>query len=90
MKYSVRNTKQFRKDFERIKSQDKDLTKLHDVIIELRDGEKLDKSFHNHSLKGEYTDCMECHISPDWLLIYRIEGNEMVLLRTGSHSELFK
>ncbi len=90
MKYSVRNTKKFRKDFERIISQSKDLEKLHKVVVKLRDGEQLEKAFRNHSLKGEYEDCMECHISPDWLLIYRIEGDEIVLLRTGSHSELFK
>ena len=90
MKYSVRSTKQFRKDFERIKSQGKDLVKLHKIVLSLQDGEQLEKSLRNHSLRGEYDDCMECHISPDWLLIYRIEGNEMVLLRTGSHSELFK
>ncbi len=90
MKYSVRNTRRFRKDFEKIKSQGKDLAKLHKVVISLRDGEGLDKSFRNHSLRGEYEDCMECHISSDWLLIYRIEGDEIVLLRTGSHSELFR
>ena len=90
MKYSVRNTNKFTKDFEKIKSQGKELAKLHKVIITLQDGESLDKSFRNHSLKGEYEDFMECHISPDWLLIYRIEGDELALLRTGSHSELFR
>ena len=90
MKYSVRNTKNFRKDFERIKSQGKDLEKLQKVVVKLMDGESLDKSFRNHSLRGKYADCMECHISPDLLLIYRIEGNEIVLIRSGSHSELFK
>lgn len=51
--------------------------------------EELNEILKDHSLKGEYRDCRECHIEPDWLLIYKIEGNSVTFIRTGSHSELF-
>lgn len=90
MKYIVRHTKKFKKDYEKVQAQCKDLTKLESVVLALREGENLNKTLHSHQLKGEYKDCMECYIEPDWLLIYRIVEDKLVLVRTGSHSELFK
>ena len=50
----------------------------------------LDKKYQDHSLKGEYADCRECHIEPDWLLIYLIDGDSIIFVRTGTHADLFK
>ena len=64
---------------------------LTEIIKQLAAGENLDPKYHDHRLEGDYADCRECHIQPDWLLVYRRYENELVLylLRTGSHSDLF-
>jgi mRNA interferase YafQ len=64
---------------------------LMSVIKKLAAGEALDKSYSDHPLKGEYKGCRECHITPDWLLIYEIENDTLFLYltRTGTHSDLF-
>jgi mRNA interferase YafQ len=62
---------------------------LSHIINELRSGRTLPPKNRNHKLKGEYTDCWECHIEPDWLLIYQITPQELILVRMGSHSDLF-
>jgi len=72
-----------------MKRQNKDISKLTNIISQLAEGEKLEEQ-HDHKLKGKYNDCCECHIEPDWLLVYRIEGDRLDLVRTGSHSELFR
>lgn len=83
---------QFKKDVKRLsKSGSKDMSKLKEVITLLINEEKLDPKYKNHPLKGNRKGFLECHIEPDWLLIYRINRNkkELELARTGSHSELF-
>lgn len=67
------------------------MAKLKDIIKKLENEERLDKSCNPHPLSSNWKDHMECHIEPDWLLIYRIDKthNELILVRTGSHSELF-
>jgi len=65
------------------------MTKLKEVIDCLVLGEALPALKKDHQLKGTLKDCRECHIEGDWLLIYRIEGSELCLIRTGSHSDLF-
>jgi mRNA interferase YafQ len=82
--------KKFEKDVELAKRRDKDLNKLKKVIAHLVNQNPLPSHHHDHLLKGEFADCRECHIEPDWLLIYYIKDNNLVLLRTGSHSDLFK
>ena len=62
-----------------------DFEKLKEVIVLLAGGEKLPAKCKDHRLKGILKDCRECHIEPDWLLIYRIEGSELCLVRTGRH-----
>ncbi|MEK6731771.1 MAG: type II toxin-antitoxin system YafQ family toxin [Pseudomonadota bacterium] len=79
----------FAKDVKRLKKRGKDLIKLKHVADELINGNVLDKKYLNHLLKGEYTDCHECHLEPDWLLIYKIENLHIIFLRSGSHSDLF-
>jgi mRNA interferase YafQ len=68
------------------------MNKLIVVINSLLTGEKLAAKYYDHTLSGLYKDCHECHIEPDWLLIYRVDNNELelILMRTGSHSSLFK
>lgn len=83
---------QFKKDVKKLsRSGSKDMTKLKEVIIKLVNEEKLDKKYKNHQLSGNWNDHLECHIEPDWLLVYRIdkENQELILVRSGSHSELF-
>ena len=91
MKYEVRFTRQFKRDLKLAKKQGKDLGKLYDVIEQLANGEILDKRYHDHDLRGEYEGRRECHVEPDWLLIYEIQGEVLVLIlyRLGSHSDLF-
>ncbi|MBR6902993.1 MAG: type II toxin-antitoxin system YafQ family toxin [Clostridia bacterium] len=92
MKYEVRFTNQFKKDIKLAKKQGKDIDKLFDVIGILANGEVLDEKYRDHDLSGNFRGCRECHIEPDWLLIYEIDNNVLVLVlnRVGSHSELFK
>ena len=86
---NIRDKKQFRKDYRKLKSSGKDLTKLAVVIDTLAAEEPLPESFRDHALVGNYVGCRECHVSPDWLLIYQTKQTELILMRTGSHSELF-
>ncbi|MDE5718525.1 MAG: type II toxin-antitoxin system YafQ family toxin [Lachnospiraceae bacterium] len=68
-----------------------DIKLLEDVINKLASGVPLPKRNHDHNLSGEYFGCRECHITPDWLLIYEIDNGELILYltRTGTHSDLF-
>lgn len=92
MKYNLQFTSQFKKDLKLAKKQNKDLGKLFEVIDILANGETLDAKYKDHSLTGNYRGTRECHVEPDWLLIYEIRGDVLVLMlyRLGSHSELFK
>jgi mRNA interferase YafQ len=81
---------QFKKDFKRVQKQDLDLSKLKRVIAALEANLPLDNSLKDHALRGNYAGTRECHVEPDWLLIYRIDGGDLHIIRTGSHSELFK
>ena len=83
-------TNQFKKDYKRIKKQNKDLIKLQDVIKKLAGGERLEQIYKDHQLSGIWKNHRDCHIEPDWILIYRTTSEELILERTGSHSELFK
>ena len=87
---SIRRDTQFKRDVKRLKKRQKDFNKLKNIIHLLVEGEKLPPENRDHKLKGILKDCRECHIEPDWLLIYRIEGSELCLVRTGSHSDLFE
>jgi mRNA interferase YafQ len=83
-------TKQFQRDVKRIqRAGNIDMEKLKRVVRALIDGEPLDKPYLDHLLKGDFKDRRECHIAPDWLLVYKLDKKEIVFERTGSHSELF-
>jgi len=81
----------FKKDYKRIVKRGCDISKLEKVINLLADEKSLPEKYKDHQLTGEFSGCRECHIEPDWLLIYEIDRGELLLLltRTGSHSDLF-
>lgn len=89
MNYTIRATSRYRKVYKRCIKRDKEVEKLLAIIGLLQAGQPLPASNKDHILKGNYTGCRECHIEPDWLLIYRIDGEELILEDTGSHSDLF-
>ena len=78
-----------KKVFEKIKKRGKDTTKFKYIVEHLTNEKPLPAKNKNHKLKGNYKDCFECHIEPDWLLIYIKTEHEIILVRTGSHSDLF-
>ena len=92
MRYEIKFTNQFKKDLKLAKKQGKDTDKLFEAIEMLANGEALPAKYRDHDLTGEYKGCRECHIEPDWLLVYEIVDEVLVLMlyRVGSHSELFR
>jgi mRNA interferase YafQ len=85
-------TKQFNRDVKRIqKSGNKDIEKLKEGIKTLIEGKKLNHFYRDHPLKGNFKNRRECHIRPDWLLVYKIVNEEGIIIfeRTGSHSDIF-
>ena len=82
-------TSQFRKDYKRAIKRGKDIAKLDDISRKLATGEPLDIRHRDHALVGNWASFRECHIEPDWLLIYRIESDVLVLtlVRTGTHGD---
>lgn len=92
MKYEVRYTTQFKKDLKLAKKQGKNIDRLFDVVEKLANGEALEAKFRDHDLTGNYSGCRECHVEPDWLLVYEVVEDVLVLMlyRIGSHSELFR
>lgn len=92
-KLKINTTSGYKRDLKQLNKQGKDFSKLAYVVNKLANGEVLEEKYKDHKLTGyEIPDCRECHIEPDWLLIYRIYKNELILLlvTTGSHSNLFK
>ena len=89
--YSIRPTTRFQKDLKRIEKRGYNISLLTEVIKKLANGEQLPEKNKDHNLFGEYAGCRECHITPDWLLIYEIADDELILYltRTGTHGDLF-
>ncbi|MGD0465864.1 MAG: type II toxin-antitoxin system YafQ family toxin [Gammaproteobacteria bacterium] len=79
----------FKQDIERMKKRGKQLKKLHEIIFILINQQILPFKCRDHALRGQYSDYRECHIEPDWLMIYFLEENNIVFVRTGSHADLF-
>ncbi len=89
--YIIQTTSRFEKDYKRIaKSGQKDMRKIKNVMYKLASGERLESKFRDHNLSGNYKNRRECHVEPDWLLIYKIDNDKIIFERTGSHGELFK
>jgi mRNA interferase YafQ len=91
MKYSVQEKHSFVKDVKTMMRRGKDLKKLRTVVKELANDSPLPTKNRDHALTGEYVGYRECHIEPDWLLVYQIHESELILLlvHTGTHSDLF-
>lgn len=87
----ILTSNQFKKDLEIAKKRKLDLNLLEEVVIKLAKDEKLPASYKDHPLKGKFKGLRECHIKPNWLLIYNINDNELelFLIRTGTHSDVF-
>ena len=83
-------TNQFEKDFDRTIKRGKDKEKLFSVMQKLLNQDKLDESLRDHPLKGPLAGRRECHIEPDWLLIYLKKPDRIIFERTGTHSDLFR
>ena len=91
MKYTIRMTSHFRRDYKLMKKRGLDMSRIDAVIAMLASGDALDEAYHDHALGGNYAGHRECHIAPDWLLVYYKEDDILVLTlaRTGTHSDLF-
>ena len=85
----VRYSTKFKKDFKSCVKRGYKMSLLQQVIDTLRIPDTLPIKNRDHNLSGNYSDYRECHVEPDWLLIYRIENDELFLYRTGTHSDLF-
>ena len=91
MKYKVRFSTRFKRDMKIVKKGGYDQRLLTEVIEMLANGMKLDEKYKDHLLTGDFGGFRECHITPDWLLVYQYRDQELLLLlsRTGTHSDLF-
>lgn len=93
MKYEIILTSAFKKELKNIKKRSKNLRKLTEIVNKLANGEELDVKNRDHALVNNlrFKNCRECHIEPDWLLVYRRDNDKLILflIETGSHSDLF-
>ena len=91
MKYAVRQTTKFRKELKKMLKRGADRSKLSAVVKMLAQGKTLPPQYRDHALIGDMAGTRDCHITPDWLLLYRIENDVLVLTltRTGTHADLF-
>lgn len=89
--YKIKFTSQFKRDYKLAKKRGKDIKLLDDIIVKLAAGEALPSNYYDHPLSGNWAGHRECHIQPDWLLVYYYRDDILVLTlsRTGSHSDLF-
>ena len=90
MSLRIVKTNRFQKDAELMARRGKDIGKLFAIINKIAVGETLEPKYCDHPLKGDYLGCRDCHIEPDWVLIYEIQQSKLVLIlsRTGTHSDL--
>ncbi|MGD0610841.1 MAG: type II toxin-antitoxin system YafQ family toxin [Anaerolineales bacterium] len=86
----LRYTASFKKDYKRLQKRGYDMANLRQVLEHLVSGETPKGQYKDHPLRGSYTGARDCHVEPDWVLIYAIVGEELRLLRTGTHADLFK
>ncbi|MFC2287902.1 MAG: type II toxin-antitoxin system YafQ family toxin [Selenomonas sp.] len=91
MQYELKYTRAFRRGYKRAKKRGLNLSLLGEIVEMLRCGKKLPKKYADHYLSGDFSQCRECHIQPDWLLVYRIDDDilTLTLMDTGTHAELF-
>ena len=93
MKYDIILSSAFKKELRKIKKRNKDLSRLTEIVNKLASDEELDIKNKDHALVNslKFKNCRECHIEPDWLLVYKKDNNKLILflIETGSHSDLF-
>jgi len=93
MKYEIKMQKEYRKSRKLCKKRGLNMALLDYVVFQLANGEQLEPKYNDHKLNNskKYMNCRECHIEPDWLLIYKIENDKLILTLTdtGTHSDLF-
>ena len=90
--YEVKFTTTYKKSYKLMKKRGLDISALDEAVDFLRQGKKLDEKYHDHALTGNYAGFRECHIKPDWLLVYLLENDilTLTLVDTGTHSDIFK
>ena len=90
--YKVKFTAAYKKSYKLMKKRGLDLTALDEVVDLLRQGRQLDEKYRDHGLSGSFAGFRECHIKPDWLLVYLIENDilTLTLVDTGTHSDIFR
>jgi len=88
MRNVVRGAK-FKRDVKLVERRGKDMSKLRVLILLLIEGSPLPAAYKDHPLSGDWKHHRDCHIEPDWLLIYKIDGDDLYLVRTGTHADLF-
>jgi mRNA interferase YafQ len=89
MARDLRTTSAFERDLRRVAKQGKDLDKLEMIVDNLQAGEPLPARCRPHPLRGTWVGYWDCHVEPDWILLYRLTDEALILVRTGSHAELF-
>lgn len=89
--YKITATNQFKRDYKKAKKRGFDIRELEIIVDKLARGMSLEARFCDHELVGDYSGYRECHLKPDWLLIYKIYQDKLILVlaRTGTHSDLF-
>ena len=91
MKYKLRATVRFKKNYKKMQKRGLEKEKLQKIVERLRSGEKLERKYRDHALKGNHNGYRECHIQPDWLLVYKIQDDILILalIDIGSYADLF-
>jgi mRNA interferase YafQ len=87
---TIRRTSQFKKDVKRMEKRGKKFDEFKDVIRGLAAEETLEAKYRDHVLVGQYKGTRECHTAPDWVLVYELAESELILVRTGTHTDLFR
>ncbi len=83
-------TNRFEKDVRQQRKRGKDLSRLWLIVERLQSQQSLERRHRPHRLTGEWSHCWECHVESDWLLLWELQDNVLVLIRTGTHSDLFR
>ena len=88
--YNIQYSNSFKKDVKTAQKRGFNMKKLKEIISALEHGKKLPEKNRDHSLTGNWKGYRDCHIEPDWILIYKVSDNILNLARTGTHSDIFK
>lgn len=86
----AKHGRKYLSDLRRLRENGKDTSKLDTLIDMLLEGKRLPECYRDHQLKGDLRNYRDAHIEPDWLLIYRVVGKHLLLMRTGTHEEVFR